>query len=104
MSDERIYHMFEKKTMKLRDVLGLLRSSDYSNYDECGIYVVLCPTCEEWTHVRINLHSCFLDLLDELMVMSICADEDDIQLWIKTDDYNWFNTGEKTGEECPTQD
>lgn len=90
MSEEKKYRTFQRKTMKLKELLPLLRSSGYSNYDEGGLDVILCPECEEWTHVRFNLHSGLLDLLGDLTVESIDAEEGNIVLWIKTDEYNWF--------------
>jgi len=62
--------------------------------DEGGATIRLCPECEEWTHVRFNENSCFLDLLGDLLVESLDVDDDEIVLWIKTDDYNWFNIGD----------
>ena len=84
------FHTFQKKPAKLKDVLALIRSSCYSNYDEGGEDIIICPECEEWTHVKFNSHSCLLDLLGELTVQSIDAEDGDIQLWIKTDEFNWF--------------
>jgi len=91
MSEETKYHTFKRKTMKLKELLPLIRSSCYSNRDEAGSDVVLCLECEEWTHVKFNLNSGLLDLLGELTVESIDADDSDIWLWIKTDDFNWFD-------------
>lgn len=85
------YHQFQQSSMKLKDILPLIRSGAYSNYDECGTDIILCPECEEWTHVKFNAHSCLLDLLGELTVENIDADDDDIMLWIKTDEFNWFD-------------
>ena len=85
------YHRFPKKEMKLKDVIALIRNGAYSNYDEGGEDIVICPECEEWTHVKFNSHSCLLDLLGELTVENIGADDGDIWVWIKTDDFNWFN-------------
>ena len=64
------YHRFPKKTAKLKDVLALIRSGAYSNYDEGGDDLIICPECEEWTHVKFNSHSCLLDLLGDLTVES----------------------------------
>lgn len=93
------YHLFKKSSMKLKDILPLIRSSAYSNHDECGTDIVLCPECEEWTHVKFNAHSCLLDMLGELIVENIDADDSDIWLWIKTDDFNWFNIPKPPEEE-----
>lgn len=92
------YHTFGGTTMKLKDILPLIRNRAYSNYDESGTDIVICPECEEWTHVRFNAHSGLLDLLGELIVENIDADEDDIVLWIKTDEFNWFNVKEEAEE------
>lgn len=93
-------HSFKGKTVKLRDLLPLIRLTGYSNKDEGGKNIKLCPECEEWTHVTFNENSGFLDLLGDLKVSSIDADEDDIILWIETDDYNWFNIDEKEKGDC----
>ena len=92
MGDElKRYHNFPHKTAKLRDVLALIRCGAYSNYDEGGEEIILCPECEEWTHVKFNSHSCLLDLLGELTVESISVEDDAFRLFIKTDEYNWFS-------------
>lgn len=85
------YHRFPKKTAKLKDILALIRSSAGSNYDEGGDDIVIIPECEEWTHVRFNSHCCLLDLLGELTVESISVEDGAFGIWIKTDEYNWFN-------------
>lgn len=90
--DKKIYRTFKTKEATLKEVLTLLRDRSYSNYDE-GRTVVLCPECEEWTHVKFNVNSCFLDLLGNLIVEGIDAEDGDVIIWIKTDEYNWFNTG-----------
>ena len=69
----------------------MIRSSGYDNRDESGTDIVICPECEEWTHVKFNLNSGLLDLLGELTVENIDASDDDIVLWIKTDDFNYFD-------------
>ena len=84
------YHCFPKKTAKLKDVIALVRSSAYSNYDEGGEDIIICPECEEWTHVKFNSHCCLLDLLGELTVESISVEDGCLWIWIKTDDFNWF--------------
>ena len=93
MGDEKKYRTFPAGEMKLRDLLPLIRLSGYSNYDEGGTDVILCLECEEWTHVKINVNSGLLDLLGGLTITSISVDEDDLELWVKTDEYNWFNVG-----------
>ena len=85
------YHTFGHAEIKLKELLPLIRTSGYSSRDELGTDVILSPECEEWTWVKFNASSGFLDLLGDLIVTSIDADEGDIQLWIKTDDFNWFN-------------
>ena len=92
MSEKAVYHNFQKRTDKLRNVVALIRSSCYSHGDEGGMNIILCPECEEWTHVSFNMNSGLLDLLGDLTVESIDAEDGDILLWIKTDDYNWFRT------------
>lgn len=84
------YHCFPKKTAKLKDVLALVRSGGYSNYDEGGEDIIICPECEEWTHVKFNSHCCLLDLLGELTVESISVEDGCLWIWIKTDEFNWF--------------
>ena len=90
--DEKLeeYHRFPKKTAKLKDVLALIRSGAYSNCDEGGDDIVICPECEEWTHVKFNSHSCLLDLLGELTVETISVEDGCLEVWIKTDEFNWF--------------
>ena len=77
--------------MKLKGLLPLLRGTCFGPEDENGTYVSLRPECEEWTWVRLNLNSGLLDLLGELTVQTIDAEEDDIVLWIETESYNCFN-------------
>ena len=91
MSEETKYRSFPQKTIKLKEALMLFRSSCESNYDDAGTAVIICPECEEWTHVKFNLNSCLLDLLGELEIESIDAENGDIVLWIKTDEFNWFD-------------
>lgn len=82
---------FQRKTMKLKELLPMFRSCCYDHSDEGGQDIVIRPECEEWTWVSFNLNSGLLDLLGELTVETIDADEDDIVLWVKTDDYNTFD-------------
>ena len=85
------YRTFAKgQGMKLKDLLPLVRNSGYSNYDELGT-ITLCLEAEEWTWVKFNLSSGLLDLLGDLTVTSIDAEEDDIRAWIKTDEFNYFH-------------
>ena len=93
MSESKETKRFPKGTMLLKNLLPLIRMSGYSNQDEGGTTIRLCPECEKWTHVSFNENSGFLDLLGELVVESIDADDNELVLWIKTDDYNWFNIG-----------
>ena len=91
MSEEtKKYRTFQKKTMLLKELLPLLRSAGYSNYDESGTNIIICPECEGWTHVKFNQNSGLLDLLGDLVVSNIDADGDDIKLWIETKEFNWF--------------
>lgn len=97
MENERNYHTFPKKTMKLRDVIAMIRPAGYSNYDEAGGKVILCPECEEWTWVEFTATNCLLDVLGDLVVDSFNAyDNGSIQIWIETDEFNWINP--KKGE------
>ena len=89
------YHRFPKKTAKLKDVIALIRSGAYSNYDEGGEDLIICPECEEWTHVRFNSHSCLLDQLGELTVENISVEDGALEIWIKTDEFNWFNLSQQ---------
>lgn len=89
MSEEKIYRTFKTKEAPLKEVLQLIRDKSYSNWDEWET-IILCPECEEWTHVKINANSGFLDLLGDLIVESIDAEDGNVKLWIKTDEYNWF--------------
>ena len=91
MSEEKKYKYFQTKEEPLKDVLPLIRSRSYSNWDEGGTKVILCPECEEWTHVEFDVNSGFLDLLGNLIVESVDAEDNAIKLWIKTDEYNWFD-------------
>lgn len=91
--DEK-FHTFEGKTMKLKDLLPMVRGGGYSNYDTGGCDIILRPECEEWTHVAFNCNSGLLDLLGNLTIESIEAEDNDVVFWVKTDDYNWFKTGE----------
>ena len=75
------------KGMRLADLLPLLRSASYSNQDETGT-VRLCPECEEWTWIEINLSSGILDLLMDIVVTDIDASDDVVVLWIKTSEFN----------------
>ena len=104
MSEERKYRRFPKKTMKLKELLPMIRSSAYSNYDNGGTNIVICPECEEWTHVTFNENSGLLDLLGDLTVESICAEDNDIEIWVSTDEYNWFRTDGDDGEAVNTDD
>ena len=88
------YHTFKEAEIKLRKILPLLRCSGYSNRDELGTNIILAPECEEWTWVKFNASSGFLDLLGDLIVSGIDENEGDIRLWIETDDFNWFKPKE----------
>ena len=89
---EKKYRTFPRKEMLLKDLLPMFRSSGYSTYDESGTNIIICPECEEWTHVRFNMHSGLLDLLGNLVVTNIDAADSDIVLWVETDEFNWFRT------------
>ena len=93
--DLKKYHRFQQKEAKLKDVLALIRSGAYSNYDEGGDEIVICPECEEWTHVKFNSHSCLLDMLGELIVETISVEDGCLEVWIKTNEFNWFNVNKE---------
>lgn len=95
MAENNKYHIYQKANgIKLRDLLPLIRGATYSNYDELGT-VVLCPECEEWTWVEMNISNCLFEQLGDLIVEEIDADGDRIRLWIKTDEFNWFKPKEE---------
>lgn len=97
MDEVKKYHNFPRhQGMPLKDILQMIRPSGYSNYDDLGGGIIICPECEEWTWVEFNLSSCLLDLLGNLTVESIDAEDGKIKLWIKTDEYNWFKPKEGT--------
>lgn len=101
MSEKTKFHTFESRTILLKDLLPILRGGSYSNYDQSATDVELRPECEDWTHVTFNLNSCFLDLLGDLLVESVEADDGNLVIWIKTDEYNWFNVyGFQDDEQC----
>ena len=83
-------YTFKKSSMKLKDLLPLFRSSGYSNYDEAGSNLIICPECEEWTWAKFNLHSGLLDLLGDLDVTYIDTDDGDIKVWVETKAFNYF--------------
>ena len=83
-----------RKTMLLKELLPMIRLSGYCHKDESGSNIILCPEGEEWTHVSFNQNSGLLDALGDLTVESIDAEDSDIRLWLKTDDYNWFKPKE----------
>lgn len=92
----KVYHTFPKRTMLLRDVVAMIRPAGYSNYDELSEKIVLCPECEEWTWVEFNVSNGLLDLLGDMVVDSFNATEDGkIQIWIETDEFNWFRKEEE---------
>ena len=93
--DDKKYRTFPKKTMLLRDLLPMFQASGYSNYDESGQNLIICPEVEEWTHAKFNLHSGLLAFLGDLVVTDIDANKDgDLIVWVETDDFNWFQTKE----------
>lgn len=89
--EEEKNRRFQRKTMKIKELLPMFRFSDYSHRDDGCRNIVIRPECEEWTWVSFNLNSGLLDLLGELTVETIDVEEDDIVLWVKTDDYNTFD-------------
>ena len=103
-TEDEKYHHYPKAEMKLKEILPLIRSAGYSNRDELGYSITLCPECEEWTWVKFNASSCILDVLGDLRVESIDAEEGNFKLWIITDDYNWIsNSKGDTGEWIPVR-
>ncbi len=73
--------------MTVGDLLPILRYKAFSRKDE-GQKIRLCPECEEFTHVTMNVNSGFLDLLSGLAVDSMDADDDCVRLWIKTGSFD----------------
>lgn len=99
---DKKYHHYPKTDKRLKEILPLIRSAGYSNRDELGYSITLCPECEEWTWVKFNASSCILDVLGDLRVESIDAEEGNFKLWIITDDYNWFSKPKKSEPEQKT--
>ena len=99
-NSEKKYHTFQKATMMFKDLLPMIRSAGYSNYDESGTSIILCPECEEWTWVKFNQHSGMLDLLGDLIVSSIDAEDGNIKLWIETKEFNYFLRDEPRCPHC----
>ena len=58
-SKEKTVHNFPKSSMRMKEILPLLRMAGYSNRDEAGTNIVICPECEDWTHVKFNANSGF---------------------------------------------
>lgn len=83
-----------KKTMLLKELLPMIRLSGYDHRDESGTNIILAPEVEEWTHVSFNLNSGLLDVLGDLRVESIDAEDGNIKLWLVTEDYNQFSQKE----------
>lgn len=79
-----------KETMKLKKLLALLGSGNVDYQDDAQRYIVIRPECEEWTWVRLNLNSGLLELLGDLDVESIDADDGDIAVWVRTESFNCF--------------
>ncbi len=78
-----------KKEFKLKELLPMFRNSGCDRCDEGG-KIIIRPECEEWTWVTFNVNSGLLDLLGDLTVQNIDADEDDIVVWVKTASFNSF--------------
>ena len=78
-----------KKEFKLKELLPMFRNSGYDHSDEGG-NIIIRPECEEWTWVTFNVNSGLLDLLGDLTVQNIDADEDDIVVWVETASFNSF--------------
>lgn len=78
-----------KKEFKLKELLPMFRNSGCDHRDEGG-KIIIRPECEEWTWVTFNVNSGLLDLLGDLTVQNIDADEDDIVVWVKTASFNSF--------------
>lgn len=73
--------------MTVGDLLPILRYNAFSRKDE-GQKIMLCPECEEFTHVVMNVNSGFLDLLAGMVVDSIDADDDYVRIWIRTGNFD----------------
>lgn len=72
-----------EKIFTIGDILPVLRGGAYSRQDE-GQQVMICPECEEFTHVVFNVYSGLLDRLGDLIVTTVDADADCVRLWVKT--------------------
>lgn len=75
--------MANKEIYTVGDILPVLRGSAYSRQDE-GQQVMICPECEEFTHVVFNVYSGLLDRLSDLIVTDLDADDCCVRLWVKT--------------------
>lgn len=71
------------KIFTVGDLLTVLRGGAYSRQDE-GQQVMICPECEEFTHVVFNVYSGLLDRLGDLIVTTVDADADYVRMWVKT--------------------
>lgn len=71
----------------LGDLLPIIRYQAFSRKDE-GQKIMLCPECEEFTHVVMNVNSGFLDLLSKVIIDSIDADDDCVRIWIRTGEFD----------------
>lgn len=90
--NEKQDHRFPKIEMRFKDILSLIRPAGYCYRDEVRQKVVICPECEEWTWAEFTASNGLLDFFGDLIVESISVSDDGaIQIWVKTDDFNFFN-------------
>lgn len=73
--------------IRLWDLLPIMRDPSFCRMDEYP-RVIISPESETWTWIYIPLSSGILDLLGDLIVTNIGADNDFVQLWIETGDFN----------------
>ena len=73
--------------MKLLDVINMFRSKGYGAADE-GLTIILCPECEEWTWIKINVNSPIFNDIGDYIVQSLDISEDELEVWLKTSSYN----------------
>lgn len=91
-ADLKKYKVYVHREMRFAELLPLFRSVSYSNYDELA-YIILCPECEEWTWVKFNLSSGFLDFFGDLIITNVDVYDDCLRCWIKTEEFNYFGVG-----------
>ena len=90
--NEKQDNRFPKIEMRFKDILSLIRPAGYCYRDDVRQKVVICLECEEWTWAEFTASNGLLDFFGDLIVESISVSDDGaIQIWVKTDDFNFFN-------------